>query len=559
MFKNMKISKKLFLSFSIVILLFFVSLLVSIISIYRVAKSLDDFYDQPYQVVNATAQTRETLVSIQKNMYQGMSTMDTQVVSEVITEIDKYTATVEDNVKILEQKFLGDKTIIENFKKIMEQTAPLKKQLKNLISSNTSKDNEEALKLMNEQYLSLYNTQIELLNQMNEFALNNAIRYTQNAKNTKIQTLFLLFLLFAIIISVTLIICINITKSITKPLSEIEVAAKELSKGNLKTQISYYSNDELGQLAENMRDTIKSLNLYIKNIDQTLTKVSNNDLTTTIDIQYYGDFKSIKSSIINIIESFRDINFKIKDSAERVNLGASQISDASQSLAMGATEQSSAVEELIATVDEVTEQVTKNADNADNVNQISTNSANDIGTCNEYMEKLLKAMSTISQQSQKISNIIKVIDDISTQTNLLSLNAAIEAARAGEAGAGFAVVATEIGKLANESSQAAKDTADLINESLSIINDGSHLADETAEVLSSVVKSSIETSDLVEQISNACNQQAESLHEVLQGIQQISTVVETNSAAAEQTSASSQELLSQSETLVSILGKFKLA
>lgn len=559
MFKNMKISKKLFLSFSIVILLFFVSLLVSIISIYRVAKSLDDFYNQPYQVVNATAQTRETLVSIQKNMYQGMSTMDTQVVSEVITEIDKYTATVEDNVKILEQKFLGDKTIIENFKKIMEQTAPLKKQLKNLISSNTSKDNEEALKLMNEQYLSLYNTQIELLNQMNEFALNNAIRYTQNAKNTKIQTLFLLFLLFAIIISVTLIICINITKSITKPLSEIEVAAKELSKGNLKTQISYYSNDELGQLAENMRDTIKSLNLYIKNIDQTLTKVSNNDLTTTIDIQYYGDFKSIKSSIINIIESFRDINFKIKDSAERVNLGASQISDASQSLAMGATEQSSAVEELIATVDEVTEQVTKNADNADNVNQISTNSANDIGTCNEYMEKLLKAMSTISQQSQKISNIIKVIDDISTQTNLLSLNAAIEAARAGEAGAGFAVVATEIGKLANESSQAAKDTADLINESLSIINDGSHLADETAEVLSSVVKSSIETSDLVEQISNACNQQAESLHEVLQGIQQISTVVETNSAAAEQTSASSQELLSQSETLVSILGKFKLA
>lgn len=559
MFKNMKISKKLFLSFSIVILLFFVSLLVSIISIYRVAKSLDDFYNQPYQVVNATAHTRETLVSIQKNMYQGMSTMDTQVVSEVITEIDKYTATVEDNVKILEQKFLGDKTIIENFKKIMEQTAPLKKQLKDLISSNTSKDNEEALKLMNEQYLSLYNTQIELLNQMNEFALNNAIRYTQNAKNTKIQTLFLLFLLFAIIISVTLIICINITKSITKPLSEIEVAAKELSKGNLKTQISYYSNDELGQLAENMRDTIKSLNLYIKNIDQTLTKVSNNDLTTTIDIQYYGDFKSIKSSIINIIESFRDINFKIKDSAERVNLGASQISDASQSLAMGATEQSSAVEELIATVDEVTEQVTKNADNADNVNQISTNSANDIGTCNEYMEKLLKAMSTISQQSQKISNIIKVIDDISTQTNLLSLNAAIEAARAGEAGAGFAVVATEIGKLANESSQAAKDTADLINESLSIINDGSHLADETAEVLSSVVKSSIETSDLVEQISNACNQQAESLHEVLQGIQQISTVVETNSAAAEQTSASSQELLSQSETLVSILGKFKLA
>lgn len=559
MFKNIKISKKLFLSFSAVIFLFFISLLVSVISIYRVAKSLDDFYDQPYQVVNTTAQTREALVSIQKDMYQGMSTTDGQVTSKVISRIDEYTEILKNNVEILERKFLGDKKAIDSFKKIMEQTAPLKEHLKELIISNTPKDDEKALEIMNEQYLPLYNTQIEILNQMNEFALNNALQYTHNAKNTKIQTLSLLFLLSAIIILGTFIICMNITKSITKPLSEIELAAKELSKGNLKTQISYSSKDELGQLAESMRNTIKSLDLYIKNIDQTLTKVSNNDLTATIDIQYHGDFESIKSSILNIIEAFRDINFKIKDSAERVNLGASQISDASQSLAMGATEQSSAVEELIATVDEVTEQVTRNADNANNVNQISTNSANDIGTCNEYMERLLKAMNTILQQSQKISNIIKVIDDISTQTNLLSLNAAIEAARAGEAGAGFSVVATEIGKLANESSQAAKDTADLINESLNIINDGSHLADETAEVLSDVVKSSNETSDLVEQISNACNQQAESLHEVLQGIQQISTVVETNSAAAEQTSASSQELLSQSETLVSILSKFKLA
>lgn len=175
------------------------------------------------------------------------------------------------------------------------------------------------------------------------------------------------------------------------------------------------------------------------------------------------------------------------------------------------------------------------------------------------MEAMMTAMSRINETSQKIENIISDIEDIASQTNLLSLNASIEAARAGDAGKGFAVVADQIRKLAEQSTQSAVDTRQLIESSLAEVEEGNKAAQRAADSIESVVdgiKSIAETSQELSQISQ---EQATAMEQAEQGINQISEVVQSNSATAEETSATSEELSAQATSLNELISRFILS
>ena len=213
------------------------------------------------------------------------------------------------------------------------------------------------------------------------------------------------------------------------------------------------------------------------------------------------------------------------------------------------------MEELAATINDINAHVTNSAENAKLTSEQARTTAAELERGKKQMEQMTTSMNQINDSSSEISKIIKTIEDIAFQTNILALNAAVEAARAGAAGKGFAVVADEIGKLALESS---KNTAALIEATVHSVQEGADIANQTAESLDRIVVSSEESAKLVQEISRASLDQAQSIAQVTQGIDQISSVVQTNSATSEESAAASEELSGQAQSLMSLVKQFKV-
>ena len=227
-------------------------------------------------------------------------------------------------------------------------------------------------------------------------------------------------------------------------------------------------------------------------------------------------------------------------------------------LAEGAMDQAGAVEELTATIENVTGVAEGTAKEVSDAYQEGLTYRKQAEQGSDEMKQLAEAMERISVASKEIENIIAEIEDIASQTNLLSLNASIEAARAGEAGKGFAVVADQIGKLATDSAESAVRTRELIQHTLEEIEKGNAITERTEEALNQVVHGIEFLSDTSKHASDASFTQVNTMEEVEKGIEQISSVVQSNSAAAQETSATGQELAAQATNLKELIGQFIL-
>lgn len=359
-------------------------------------------------------------------------------------------------------------------------------------------------------------------------------------------------------VAISIIMIFYIRTSIIRPVGSLCAVAGEMAQGNLSVAVPKTRNNEIGELADSIKETLSNLQIYIRDISEHMDLMSSGDMTNEVTKEYVGDFSSIKESINKISKALNDTLSSINIAAEQVNSGADQVATAAQSLSQGATEQASSIEELSSSIMSVSEQVNQNAKNVNIAGNYVQESQNGIENSNQYMHQMMDAMNDINESSSEISKIIKVIDDIAFQTNILALNAAVEAARAGAAGKGFSVVADEVRNLASKSADAAKQTTLLIEGSVSSVGKGMEIAQETAKALETVKSQSEMVVETIKKIQDASNEQAEAINQITIGLEQISSVVQTNSATSQESAAASEELSGQAQMLKEEISQFKL-
>lgn len=370
-----------------------------------------------------------------------------------------------------------------------------------------------------------------------------------------IVNLMVVVILFGILL---LTIIYFIIKRSLAPIKEIMQGASKLEEGNLQINVDVDTNDELGRLAKAINHISVTMHNYVNDISQQLSQMADNNMDIEITQKYIGDFVPIQTSIEKIAASLNGTLKQIKCSADEVASGSVHVSSGAQTLSSGATEQATAIDELATSIDNLSIDVTANAEDAQKMSQNATEVSERIEKSNEDMDKLIRAMSEIQESSAGIEKVVKAIEDIADQTNLLSLNASVEASRAGKAGLGFAVVAREIRELAAKSSKSVSQTTELIERSLTAVQNGVAIADDTVESLSAVVAGAKEIAGSVEKISRASQNQKMILQEIVNSVTMIEGVVHSNITGAQESASTSTELSKQSQNLHDLVNRFHL-
>lgn len=344
-----------------------------------------------------------------------------------------------------------------------------------------------------------------------------------------------------------------------KPILYIEKKLNELSNGNLSTDFHMEPDtSEIGKLVGSIIKLRAELKKYISDISEKLYEIGNGNLGVEVEIDYIGDFAPIKSSLITILGSLNHTVKNIDEVAYQVATASEQTASSVQLLADGTTKQAGSIEELSASIVEIANKIEETAVSSAKANEVVIDTGKCIETGTVYMKEMSHAMEEIAETSSEISKIIKTIEDIAFQTNILALNASVEAARAGEAGKGFAVVADEVRNLATKSADAADTTTALIENAVKAVNEGIKKAQQTEEALDSVAERVSRSTEFMETIATANQDQSMQTNKIMDGIRVISDVIRSISATGEESAATSEEMKNQAIRLKEQISQFRL-
>ncbi len=554
--KNLKIGVKLLITFMIIIILFCATVVTSIKGLNENADKYSEFYNVGYQITNKVMNMRRGLQIIVKDLSFITIEDDAAEVEEYQADMQKELDLLSENGNWLFANFTGDKELLDAFSEKI--TAAV--EMQGTVLETIQTDRQAAQTMLLEEYQPLVDDAVDALIHVSEVAESEAETDYNETVAIQDQLIYIQLGMAGGALFITIVLSLYLTRSITKPIRDLEKSAEKIVNGDFNVNITYQSRDEMGKLANAFRNMTEILEEVITDASRLLSEMAdgNFDVRTHAEDRYVGEFQSLLSSIRKLNSGLSSTLGQINRSADQVAAGSDQVSIGAQALSQGSTEQAAAVEELATTIAGISTQVKDTASDALEAKKQSTMAGDEAEECNQQMRDMMNAMEEITRTSDEIGKIIKTIEDIAFQTNILALNAAVEASRAGTAGKGFAVVADEVRNLANKSTVASQNTAELIEGSIKAVSRGTQIADSTAQSLVKVVEEVRSASGKVDKIADAAEEQAGAIEQVTLGINQISSVVQTNSATAEESAAASQELSEQADMLKQLVAKFIL-
>lgn len=348
-------------------------------------------------------------------------------------------------------------------------------------------------------------------------------------------------------------------KELLEPILKVSDQMEVLAGGEFDVELDLEADEsEVGRMVAAIAFMKENLLGMIQEITQTLEMMGDGNYRIEIKQEYVGEFISIKDSLQQIAEKMRETLKTIRSVSGQIDSGSEQLAFAAQDLAENCTLQASQVSELMTSFDAMTKSMEKNAHEAEASASMASAAGVTLAKGNEKLQELKGSIQEIGRCSEQIGSIIEAIEDIASQTNLLALNAAIEAARAGEAGKGFAVVAEQVKNLANESSNAAGRTTELIETTISVMNRSISIAEETEANMNRVMSDAKEATEKMGQIETILKRDTQRMQELNENVTQVSTAVDNNSATSQETAAVSEEQKTQVETMVELMDRFEI-
>jgi methyl-accepting chemotaxis protein len=289
-----------------------------------------------------------------------------------------------------------------------------------------------------------------------------------------------------------------------------------------------------------------------------LEKLAAHDLTARVSGSYNGDFERIKQAMNTAGTNLAQALSQVASASQQITAVSGQISGSSQALSSSATAQASSLEEVSSSLQEMSSMTKQNASNAKEARSLSEGARSTAAKGVDSMKRLSEAINRIKASSDSTAKIVKTIDEIAFQTNLLALNAAVEAARAGDAGKGFAVVAEEVRNLAMRSAEAAKNTSNLIEESVKNAEGGVSINQEVLTNLREINEQVNKVSEVMAEIASASDQQSQGIDQITTAVQQMSDMTQQNAANSEESAASALELDNLAHKMQKMVDAFHL-
>ncbi len=511
--KNMRVGLRLGAAFGLVILLLIIVSATATVKIGSINSGVDSIVNDGYTKVRLAFDVRDG-VNDQIKYLRGM-VIDTPRPQYNVKRFGQLASATQSTNDAIEKIARLQTTLVgqQKIAAVKEAAEAFEKQKQALIALIRAGDAEGAA-----EYVLLKITPAQ-----NTF-LNSAVKFA-DSQSSQLQSegvkaladgataIHITLIFSALAILAAVILGYLLTRSIVSPLREAVSIAENVAAGDLRTVIRVTSRDETGQLMQ-----------ALKNMNDNLLKIVN----------------------------------EVRGSTDLIANASSEISAGNMDLSVRTEQQASSLEETASAMEQMTSTVRQNADNARQANQLAAQASRVAAESGEAVKQVVSTMNMINSSSKKIVDIISVIDGIAFQTNILALNAAVEAARAGEQGRGFAVVASEVRSLAQRSASAAKEIAQLIEDSVSKVDEGGKQVAKAGTTMEEVLTSVKSVTEIMGEITIASSEQRTGIEEINTAITQMDQVTQQNAALVNESAAAAQSMQEQADQLARAIRVFKV-